>query len=95
MNIQVEKLEMAMSKLFKHLKKRYGDSISIDSDFFWNIPAKKRYDSYDEPKQLDLGQLSDSWSEVEKIADSIDEPLTYGFVWLSDILRVIGEEKIS
>ncbi len=95
MKVQIDKLEIVLYKILDHVKKNHGNSIEIEYDYFWNIPKEERYDPYNEPKRLDIGQLSDNLQEIAKIADGSNEPIAFGLVWISNILRFIGEEKVS
>jgi hypothetical protein len=42
-----------------------------------------------------MGQLSDDWNEVTKIASGQRPPMAYALVWLSSLLRVVGSKLVS
>jgi hypothetical protein len=42
-----------------------------------------------------MGQLSDDWNEVAKIASGQRPPIAYALVWLSSLLRFIGSKLVS
>lgn len=91
MKISTKKLHAALDLLMRHIESSGHGSIEISEDFYWNVPDEDRYNPYEQPTNLDLGQLSDDWKELEAIADGSSEPLGYGLVWASSILRRIGE----
>ena len=91
MLITVAELRRASELLMNHLEAQGRASVQIDHDYYWFVPTDQRYDQYKEPKQLTLGQLSDDWSEIRKILDGKGEPVNYALVWLSSLLRAVGE----
>jgi hypothetical protein len=42
-----------------------------------------------------MGQLSDDWNEVAKVASGHRPPTAYALIWLSSRLRLIGSKLIS
>ena len=91
MDIELSELKAIFLKEIDHLEKIGYEKIEIPVDYYWNIPQEIRYDPYKKPEKLDLGQLSDDWQELQKTLRGEREPLTYELVWLSAILRAIGE----
>lgn len=91
MEIQISDLRQVCTLLFLHLEQQGHHSVEIPYDFYWNISSTERYDVYAPPSDFTIGQLTDDWNELKKMLDSQHEPLPYGFVWLSAILRAIGE----
>lgn len=92
MEVTISELRSICNKLLQHIETSGYATINIERDFYWNIPRSLRYDSYEEPKELTIGQLSDDWAELQKILNDEAAPLGYALVWLSSILRIIGEE---
>jgi len=91
MRITTENLRQATLLLLEHLESTGQKEFIIEEDFYWNIPKDARYDPYKEPQELTLGQLSDDWAEIKSIVDGSREPVGYSLVWLSTLLRRIGE----
>lgn len=91
MEIQISDLRQVCTLLFLHLEQHGHRSVKIPYDYYWNIPNTVRYDVYTPPSNFTIGQLSDDWNELKNMLGSQHEPLFYGFVWLSAILRAIGE----
>jgi len=95
MRLELAKLRAATELLFAHLEERGYDSVEIAHDYYWDVEGPERYDPYIRPNELTLGQLSDDWSEVEKILRKDSEPVGYALVWLSALLRAVGEEVLG
>ncbi|MEX6177324.1 hypothetical protein AB6G03_10215 [Providencia hangzhouensis] len=57
MKIELSLLEEAIVAIFKEMKVQGMDNIDLDADFYWNVPSESIYDIYNEPTQLDIGQL--------------------------------------
>lgn len=95
MEIKVSDLWKISERLFRHLEEAGISSVEINADYYWNISADQVYDPYKEPDQLDMGQLSDDWSDLEKILSNEMEPISYNMVDLSAILRAIGEKLVT
>ena len=92
MKVSVSELRNMSERLFDHLESGGNSQLEIPQDYYWYVPTKERYQPYVEPKGLTLGQLSDDWAELQKIIRGESEPIDYALVWLSTILRVIGEK---
>ncbi len=92
MRITVAQLRAVSELLLKRLDERGHSSVDLTADYYWNIPKEQKYDREQVPKDLDIGQLSEDWSSLEKIASGEREPVIYGLVWLGEILRYVGEE---
>ena len=95
MRADLNTIEKAMLTVFQHLRDRGIDSLELEKDFYWNIAAEQRFDPYREPDDFSLGQLSDDWTEIEKIAAGQQEPLGYCLVWMAALIRYIGEREPS
>ena len=92
MRIQISELRRATTVLFDHLERSGRTEIEVTEDFYWSIPEKHLYSAYTAPteSELTMGQLSDDWNEVAKIASGQRPPIAYALVWLSSLLRFIG-----
>ena len=91
MRIRTSELRRAAETLLGHLEQTGHSDIDIREDFYWDVPQDQRYDSYEEPKELSVGQLSFDHEEIMKILSGESEPVNYGLVWLAAILRRAGE----
>jgi len=95
--IQLSDLRRAADALFDHLEQTGRTEVEVTEDFYWSIPEKHLYSVYAPPPESDLtmGQLSDDWNELTKIASGKSPPLAYALVWLSSLLRFIGTKIVS
>jgi hypothetical protein len=91
--ISVAQLRAVAGALFDHLESAVGEEVEIRDAAFWAIPATARHNVYEQPSELSIGQLGESWANVESAVES-GETLSYGLVWLADILREIGERTV-
>jgi hypothetical protein len=94
MTINVSELRVITEKLFTHLENLGINSVEITEDYYWDIPEEQKYNILKEPKELDVGQLTDDWEFLLKVLEPNREPLGYSFVWLGKLLEAIGEKVI-
>jgi hypothetical protein len=90
--IQIAELKRITNQLLDHIEKSEVESVEISADYYWHVPKDERYDHYKKPAELSIGQLSDDWMELKKILDGENKPIAFALVWLSNILRYVGEE---
>jgi hypothetical protein len=95
MIVKISELRALTEQLFAHLEQNRCNTVDISHDYYWDIPQENRYDPYQEPQEFTLGQLSDDWAELEKILAGNSEPIAYALVWLSTVLRAIGEKVVT
>jgi hypothetical protein len=97
MTVKVSQLRDVCEKLFAHLEENEKDTIEISHDYYWCIGEEQRYNPINDPDPADftLGQLSDDWTEMEKIIAGNREPIAYAFVWLAAVLQAVGEEVVA
>ncbi|MCK2029465.1 hypothetical protein KZC54_06945 [Microbacterium sp. KSW4-6] len=70
-------------------------TVRVGEDYFWSIPADQLYDVTAAPSGLTIGQLSESFDNIRELDTSPDRAISYGLVWLSDLLRAIGQSEVS
>lgn len=95
MQIDIKDLRAISETLFSHLEEQGIESVELPTDYYWNIPREEKYDPYNTPANLNVGQLTDDWSELQKVLEGETEPLGYHLVWLAAILRAIGEKVVT
>ncbi|MUL36522.1 hypothetical protein [Gloeocapsopsis dulcis] len=95
MQVTVSELRAVSEQLFLHLERKGYSSVELSADYYWNIPKELRYNPYEEPKELDLGQLTDDWANLCNVLEGKTDPLGYALVWLSTVLRAVGETVIE
>jgi hypothetical protein len=92
LTVQVSRLRKAFELITGYLTKVEGGELTLSHDYFWSIPADELYDVYRRPTSLTVGQLSESWQHIEDVLDGKTEALNYHLIWLSDVLRAIGDD---
>ena len=95
MTVTVDELRRFSDALFRHLESKGVGSVALDQDYYWSIPSEHLYDPTTEPTKLEMGQLTEDLEELRQIERGERPPVSYGLVWLSSILRCIGEKYIS
>ena len=95
MRVNLSDLRKLNEQLFSHLEEKGHNDVEVSVDFYWDIPKGNRYDPYRKPEDLNLGQLSCDWKELQRIMKGESEPLGYALVWISSLLRAIGEEIVD
>ncbi len=95
MKVSTEELRRAALELLRHIEESGQTEFEIAEDFYWEVPADKRYAPYEEPGELTVGQLSDDWSEVAQMIRGSRELVGYGLVWLAAVLRRVGEKAVG
>lgn len=95
MKVKLTDLSQVHEQITRHLHSLGLEEVEFDDDYYWNIVPEKRYDPYHEPDEFTLGQLSDDLARVRRISIGESEPLGYALVWLSALLRAIGEKHVA
>jgi hypothetical protein len=90
MTVDIEELRKVLVILLDVVESN-GAAVEILDDFYWDVPGKHRYQVYEPPAELTVGQLTDDWSELRRIGCGEVDALPYALVWAASILRRIGE----
>ncbi len=91
--VSLAELRGSFDALLRHVEASVaGDEIALDRDYFWSIPADELYDVAEEPGNLTIGQLSESWQHLRDLLADQDRAVGYHLVWLADVLRAIGQD---
>ena len=93
--INIAELRQITELMLNHIEEVYGQTVELPVDYYWDIPDDKLYDINAEPQELNVGQLSEDWGFLMKMGEDSADPLTYGSVWIANILRAIGNTHIS
>lgn len=91
MGIDLNKIEIIFNLIIDKLKKDGIHKISLDDDFYWNIPSDLLYDPYNKPNQFDMGQLSEDY---DFLLNSIEKNIIINgdLRKLSYLLRYIADK---
>ncbi len=93
LRISVEELRALLDGAVKAIEETHGPDIELDADYYWWIPNPDVYDPTTQPTDLTLGRFSDELEFLHNGAKG-DYVLSYNAVWLSQLLRAIGEKPI-
>lgn len=96
MNVKVSELREIADRLFTHLEETERREFEIFEDYYWDISKEDLYDPMKDPNPEDfgVGQLSHDWERLSGILAGNDPPLGYALVWLSAILKIVGEKTV-
>ena len=92
--IDLPELRRVVEILLNDLEQQGYRTVRLDDDYYWEIPKEDLYSPYAAPKDLAMGQLTHDWERLQEILHGSSSPLAYGLVWLSSLLRAIGQKVI-
>ena len=91
MQIDLAELKQVIDRLFNHIMETRGvKSFVFEKEYYWNIPSRDVYE-IEEPKELDIGSLSDDWEFLSKLLQSENQPVAYQLTQVAPLLRYLGE----
>ncbi|KIE05771.1 hypothetical protein NF27_CY00070 [Candidatus Jidaibacter acanthamoeba] len=92
--ISIEKLKIGFLKVMRYLEEDGIKEFTLSNDYYWYIPKEQYYIPEERPKaeELKIGQLSSDIEKMRRIANDKDEPIPNDLMWLSAIMRALGEE---
>lgn len=91
--ISVDQIRHTLLALLDHLKAAYGDTIELESDYFWSIPDNAKFDVYTKPGELTVGQVSEVIEHLAKLAQPGQDVATYQLRWLAQLFDAIAHDK--
>jgi hypothetical protein len=92
--ISVDQIQSTLTTLLNHIRDHYGDTIEFTSDYFWSIPDAAKFDVYNKPEELTIGQVSEVCDHLAKLGTSPENLTTYHLHWFAQLLDAIAHEKI-
>lgn len=93
--VRIDEIKDAAVKLLDALAASGEESIKVPFDFYWSLPKASRYNPYQEPKDMTLGQISADIEELRRIAKGEMPPTLFALVWLAAVLQAIGETTVE
>lgn len=69
MEVDLNVLEGAVNKIFSEMRRKGLGSVSLDTDFYWDIPSEMLYDPYTEPTDLNIGQLEEDYENLVQMSN--------------------------
>ena len=92
MQVKLETLEKVVHAIFEHMRDLGVEEVELEKDYYWHIPFEQKYDVYNQPTDLTIGQLTDDWQDIVNIAGDSSNILCVHLRDVSAILRYIGEK---
>jgi len=92
--VSIDLLRALCVSLLDHLQSVEGSEVRLDKDYYWSIPVEQRYDVYNPPTDLTIGQLSECLTNLEQLRDDPSQTTSYALVWLADLMRAVGEAVV-
>lgn len=81
--------------LIAHLSETHGETVSVETDYFWSVPKDDLGNVYESPPQLTIGQVTESLDNLREIVADPASVISYGLVWLGDVLKAVGYENVA
>ena len=66
----------------------------LEHDYFWSLLPPQLYDLNQSPDDRTIGQLSECLRNITNIVEDSSDVISYGLVWLAELLRAIGHEVV-
>jgi hypothetical protein len=89
--VDIGALRRVFDLLVTHVSSNSGPTVTIKEDYYWSIERSLRLNPYVVPAEFTVGQLTDNWQTLQSMNDS--NVISYGLVWLAEVLREIGESN--
>lgn len=86
MRIEVAALRETVTRLLDDLEATHGEAVTLPENYFYSVPFPELYDVLRDAPQLTVGQLSESWENLQRD----DASVQWELVWLGDVLKAIG-----
>ena len=64
--LKLKEMERAFQIIMEHYRENGIEEIPLEDDFYWVIDKDVRYDPYNKPQDIGLGQLYDDAEGIEK-----------------------------
>lgn len=94
-NIELQVFEVAFLKIISHLRESGIEQIELGEDFYWALDSEEMYDPYRVREPKELGQMTDDWNEIKRIATGESDAIGYALVWLSSLCKYIGNKYVG
>lgn len=93
--VRIAELREAATRLLSHMEDQLGQTVQLEHEYFWDVPRETAYSISTGHGELTIGQLSESLENLRAmVMGPEDDLLSYGLVWLADLLKAIGRQVI-
>lgn len=91
--VSIDFLRGIANRLFDYLESSGSRFFELEKDFYWAVSERDRYNPYQEPAGLLLGQLYDDFEILKKLEAGELEPIRFHLTLLAAILTYIGDTQ--
>ena len=92
--VPLSDLAKAIQIVFDSFKTAGTPDLTIENDYFWDVPETEIFELGTMPTHLTLGQVSDSWEFLQHATERDEVQVAQTLIWIADILRAAAIEKI-
>jgi hypothetical protein len=86
LRIEVSELREIVTRLLDDFEATHGEAVTLPEAYFYSVPFPELYDVLGSAPQLTVGQLTESWENLQRE----DASVQWELVWLGDVLKAIG-----
>jgi hypothetical protein len=91
--ISIAELRSIVNDLLLHVERVAGPEVTIDSDFYWDLPSPELWDvSKNIPKVDEIGRLTDDLHFLRVMKDTVEYGPSVNLIHAAPLLRYIGEK---
>jgi hypothetical protein len=91
--VSVDQIRLTLLALLDHVQATYGDTIELESDYFWSVPDNAKFDVYNQPAELTVGQVSEVYEQLVRLAQPGQDLATYQLRWFAPLFEAIAHDK--
>ena len=89
--LRMDVMREALNLVVDELERAHGESMRIDTDYFWSVPSPERTNVYQQPSELTIGQLSDLVEGMHSLVEDPERVTVVDAIKLAELLRTAGE----
>ncbi len=93
MKVSTDEIQVLVRTLCDYLDQSGRSELFLEGDYYWEIDSEQLQMLDNEPADFSMGQLTENWSDLQKIASGDNPPIGYAFVWLGHILTSLGHQN--
>lgn len=85
-------LRQSTEAMLNWIEQNVGETVTLEMDEFWWVPSDAAYEMSCDPRELTIGSIRDCVEFVQRGVLDDEIPIGYGFVWLAQIFRALGDQ---
>lgn len=91
--VSIDQLRRTVLAVLDHVQATYGDTIELESDYFWSVPEDAKFDVYTKPAELTVGQVSEVCEHLTRLGEPGRDVATFQLRWFAQLFEAIAHEK--